>query len=519
MNISLPMSQEQFMMLIKQSTIENAKLFLSRATRYLQNEDVQLIDTIIDPFKLDNAERIQRFNESKYHYKIILLEMLFTETQIDYVLNQYTLTKYHLLPSFSEIVTQVINSPKLRTLQDNDFQNLDHQITSSQFKLTELQQSIYNHAVQYPVNGVFVLATGFGKTVLAAFLVKHSFKQSSKVLFLVNSLFIKQQAQKVFNLLFNICTLDFDGENYNNQQIVFSTFQSVHKLPNLFLDNLSHLIIDEAHHILAPTFLQVFQRLKQSCEFVAGFTATLTHLTDLDGSKIVNQFNNQLYCNLPWFVAKRLNLFPKVKYLEIVSFPGYKLQKTTNQSLSYQSIKESYQSKNLALFLRQIQLDLNFQAPQIAQILAVFFAQFGICSHTIVFLSTVNQCDDFVDYFNSFQPFCEAKSLHYKTKNQQLIINDFKTTKNSVIATVAMATEGFDLPEVDCVVLGRKTQSERVFVQQMGRGLRKSQEKKQFMVIDCVGAIRDRWARLREENTENAVWEAIREFWEVETFL
>ena len=45
-------------------------------------------------------------------------------------------------------------------------------------------------------------------------------------------------------------------------------------------------------------------------------TATLTHRTDQNGKQILKLFNNNLVCNLPWTVAKKLNLFPSVKYIE-----------------------------------------------------------------------------------------------------------------------------------------------------------------------------------------------------------
>eukprot|EP00764_Aduncisulcus_paluster_P011176 gnl/Carplike_NY0171/4155_a5615_451.p1 GENE.gnl/Carplike_NY0171/4155_a5615_451~~gnl/Carplike_NY0171/4155_a5615_451.p1 ORF type:complete len:211 (+),score=25.42 gnl/Carplike_NY0171/4155_a5615_451:1-633(+) len=74
-------------------------------------------------------------------------------------------------------------------------------------------------------------------------------------------------------------------------------------------------------------------------------------------------------------------------------------------------------------------------------------------------------------------PFCV--SVHYKTSDPQSYMDLFKQGKVRCIVTVQMATEGFDLPGVDCVILGRKTESEIVFVQQIGRGLRREKRREE----------------------------------------
>lgn len=77
--------------------------------------------------------------------------------------------------------------------------------------------------------------------------------------------------------------------------------------------------------------------------------------------------------------------------------------------------------------------------------------------------------------------------------------------------------EGFDSANVDCVVLARLTESEIVFVQQMGRGLRRSlkEPNKECTVLDLALNLRRRWKRLQREVPEKVLMELVREFWHV----
>ena len=81
--------------------------------------------------------------------------------------------------------------------------------------------------------------------------------------------------------------------------------------------------------------------------------------------------------------------------------------------------------------------------------------------------------------------------------------------------------EGFDSANVDCVVLARLTESEIVFVQQMGRGLRKSPKRrdKECSVLDLALNLRRRWKRLQKDLPEPTLIELIKQFWHVGNFV
>ena len=83
-----------------------------------------------------------------------------------------------------------------------------------------------------------------------------------------------------------------------------------------------------------------------------------------------------------------------------------------------------------------------------------------------------------------------------------------------------MINEGFDVVACDLVLFGRTTTSEIVFVQQMGRGLRKSSSEpdKELAVLDLACNLRRRWRRLRDDLDAATLSTEIRRFWDVKHF-
>ena len=114
--------------------------------------------------------------------------------------------------------------------------------------------------------------------------------------------------------------------------------------------------------------------------------------------------------------------------------------------------------------------------------------------------------------------------VHYQIK-KQLLVERFarfcsvpSENDRFVLLTVGMATEGFDLQFIDLVVMLRRTESERIFVQQLGRGLRRYPGKDVVYVLDYVYGLRSRWARCATATADlDSLREDILSFWPVIT--
>ena len=96
----------------------------------------------------------------------------------------------------------------------------------------------------------------------------------------------------------------------------------------------------------------------------------------------------------------------------------------------------------------------------------------GFCNAAAVFSSSKDAIED--------QPFFERNR----------IMCDFADGKINVICTVDVFNEGIDVPDVNIIVFQRVTHSRRIFIQQLGRGLRISEDKEKVIVLDFVSDIR-----------------------------
>lgn len=83
-----------------------------------------------------------------------------------------------------------------------------------------------------------------------------------------------------------------------------------------------------------------------------------------------------------------------------------------------------------------------------------------------------------------------------------------------------MVSEGYDVKDVDCLVLARQTESEIVFLQQIGRAMRRNTDKS-VTIIDLALNLRRRWKRLFNDDFQNEeeLKKMIVEFWDVENFV
>ena len=99
---------------------------------------------------------------------------------------------------------------------------------------------------------------------------------------------------------------------------------------------------------------------------VLGFTATFTHLIDFDGRLLRREFFNQIYTDLPWMIAKKLNLFPVVRYIEILNPVGFQIQIDKSFKSYYRKL-EFYRKENiLTRFLREISLQVELSVYELA---------------------------------------------------------------------------------------------------------------------------------------------------------
>ncbi|KAL0212662.1 hypothetical protein RCL1_006288 [Eukaryota sp. TZLM3-RCL] len=482
-----------------------------------------------------------------------------------------------------------------RTLTLNDVRGLSSimRTRSSLFVPTELQQAVLTHMryvreeQDYSV-GLLVLATALGKTIISILDLDYELefieislnsrinceyplvnwtqnRQSNligrakfRVLYLVHSVVILQSALAKFQRHFKSKFVKFSDENFavvtsdssvrtdistiEQSVFVFCLWQSLSSIPPSFLQSITHLIVDEVHHVVAPTFLGALQNIRSNCQnlvYELGLTATLTHRDDPNGNILREIFRNNIYAELSWVAAIELNVFPKVEYFEFI--PGI-----VNEKVVYRNIIQPLKSvdfvdansdrrhvifERFLINLKNSLKILNLAFPQsvrakispkfIVNVIRKFqnnriSQNLEPRSKCLLFVRNIQECDLIANMLNNYN--LPAFPLHSKsTVPLNIVLNNFNSGRIKYLVTVGMVLEGFDLPSVDCLILARLTQSEIVFTQMLGRGLRKSSENDCLSVLDLTLSLRRRWARLEEEiSRESLVSQAV-SFWDVDT--
>ena len=109
----------------------------------------------------------------------------------------------------------------------------------------------------------------------------------------------------------------------------------------------------------------------------------------------------------------------------------------------------------------------------------------------IVFCGTIEHSEIMRDKINALS-FCNAETIHSRMDlaERNLALSDFSDGKINVICTVDVFNEGIDVPDVNILVFQRVTHSRRIFIQQLGRGLRVADDKEKVIVLDFVSDVR-----------------------------
>ncbi|MFT4185972.1 MAG: DUF3427 domain-containing protein [Micrococcaceae bacterium] len=321
---------------------------------------------------------------------------------------------------------------------------------------------------------LLISATGTGKTYAAAFAVKEL--RFKKVLFVAHREQIVDQARKSFATVFDKDINELGKfvrqNNTQDKDMVFTTVQTMQKPENYQAfpaDYFDLIIVDEAHRIAANSYQKILNYFKP--KFMLGLTATPERT---DNPELVYEiFQHNIAGEIRLQDALAEDLICPFHYYGIADI---EYQENDNyQELSYRDLN---------------QIQLKQRAKHIIN-QAKFFGYSGKTLKGLVFCSTKKHAKGLAAEF--------AKQAGFHTK--ALTGEDSSKTRNEAIAslqsddpesldyifTVDLFNEGVNIPEVNQVIMVRPTESAIIFVQQLGRGLRKSLNKDFVVVIDIIG--------------------------------
>lgn len=230
-------------------------------------------------------------------------------------------------------------------------------------------------------------------------------------------------------------------------------------------DYYDYLVVDEAHHAVAPVLKRVIQY------FNTGFTIGLT-ATDQrpDKKKLETVFGTY---------STSLSLKEAMEKEIVAKANVYRIE--TNIDLSQVRFNgKDYVNADLEKRIR-----VTSRNELIVNVLEEYFTsgEAGL-RQGVIFCVNVNHANEMAKLLNSAG--ITSASYTGQTRNPMGVMENFKQKKIRFLCTCNMISEGWDYPELGILVMARPTLSKVLYLQQIGRGLRKTDGKKNVIIIDVV---------------------------------
>jgi superfamily II DNA or RNA helicase len=336
---------------------------------------------------------------------------------------------------------------------------------------------------------LYIVATGLGKTIIAATIARDLWARGCRrILVLCHATDLAQQLEQGFwsQIKKEVPTsVFFDGlPPRNTEGISFGLYQSLYGyLPGIDPEQFDVVIVDEAHHALAHGFRTCLDHLKP--KFLIGMTATPWRG---DGQSLSTVFGHAIE-KVSLIDGMAMGFLAKVDYRILCDNVDWgSMSSISKQQLSIRDL-------NKRLFLPQrdeavideiLSVARNVDNPRIA-----------------IFSPSIEHSNRFSDMLSIAGIPCTALSKVDKAERRRRLLAFASGTYHAITAVDVM-NEGIDIPDVNLLVFLRATHSRRIFVQQLGRGLRISEGKEKVIVLDFVSDIR-RMADMVEMNNEGKV--------------
>lgn len=444
--------EEIYRIIIGSSNITSAALTSNREwnTKMVSTEQGELAQSIVAEFKeLWTSKHALSFEEFYEGYK----------------------EKYKIIKHQKEIVKQAkIPSIEKYTLQPNMMQV---NFISNLRKILEAGEE----------RALLISATGTGKTYASAFAMRElGFK---RVLFLVHRGQLARQTKKSYERVFGeSVSMGLVGAGYQEYEkdYVFAMVQTLNRDNHLYQykpDEFDCIILDEAHHSAANTYQKVMKYFRP--RLWLGMTATPDKRDDdMEGKNIYEIFHYQIAYEIRLQQAMEENMLCPFHYFGISDI----------------SLLDEKQIKAKKMTERDFNLLTGDERVRHIIAQANYYGYSGDRVKGLVFCSRIDESEELSAKFNEagFRTIAlngSATEEERASAFERLAMDESVATENmqplDYIFSVEILNEGVDIVEVNQVIMLRPTESPIVFIQQLGRGLRKADGKEYVVVLDFIG--------------------------------
>ncbi|MCR4939323.1 MAG: DEAD/DEAH box helicase [Treponemataceae bacterium] len=330
----------------------------------------------------------------------------------------------------------------------------------------EAMVALHNLREENQNRALLIAATGTGKTYLSIFDVNQV--KPKKVLYVAHRDMILDKSENSFrNILPDIKTGFLNGNKKDlSADYLFASVFTLAKeetLKSFKKDEFDYIIIDEVHHAGAESYKKVIDYFEP--KFLLGLTATPERT---DGFDIFSMFQNNIAYEIRLQKAMEADLLCPFHYygLSDLTVDGQEIDEKSDFS-------KLICDERVKHIERSINLYRNFAYPV----------------KGLIFCSRVEEAKELSQKLNKDGYYTKYLTGENSDSERESVIQELESDENPLqyIISVDIFNEGVDIPSVNQVVMLRPTQSAIIFVQQLGRGLRKSKGKSYVSVIDFIG--------------------------------
>lgn len=318
--------------------------------------------------------------------------------------------------------------------------------------------------------GLVVAATGVGKTYLSAF----DSINYKRVLFVAHREEIIKQAMQSFKNVRPKATSGFfyADNKEKDKDLIFALVQTLGKEEYLNesyfkKDYFDYIVIDEFHHAASKNYQRIIDYFEP--KFLLGLTATPERLDGKDVFAICDY--NLVY---------EVRLKDAINRGALVPFKYYGIY---DETVNYEHIE----FKNGKYNEKQLEEALNIGARD--ELIIKHYEKYT-SKAAIGFCSSKRHAEHMAEAFNKAK--IPALAVYSGEKGEfseerEKALNKLRNGEIKVLFAVDMFNEGLDVPQIDLVMFLRPTESPTIFLQQLGRGLRKAKGKEHLIVLDFIG--------------------------------
>lgn len=318
--------------------------------------------------------------------------------------------------------------------------------------------------------GIVVAATGVGKTYLSAF----DSRNYKRVLFIAHREEIIKQAMQSFKNVRPNATAGFfyGSKKEKDKDLIFALVQTLGKEDYLNesyfeKDYFDYIVIDEFHHVASKNYQRIIDYFNP--KFLLGLTATPERL---DGKDIFSICDYNL--------VYEVRLKDAINRGALVPFKYYGIY---DETVNYEHIE----MKNGKYNEKQLEEALN---TGIRDELIIKHYEKYPSKAAIGFCSSKKHAEHMAEVFTKAK--IPALAVYSGEQGEfsgerESALNKLRSGEIKVLFAVDMFNEGLDVPQIDLVMFLRPTESPTIFLQQLGRGLRKAKGKEYLVVLDFIG--------------------------------